>query len=680
MSVAIDSTFEPEKLPFTNFEFGATEQLIDFRAGKRQFKCDIAVYRCTLGDTVSDRMRLGRRSPDGRWNAYVYKYNLYVQPVAGGEPIQLTTDGDSLRAYGLHAGPLGIQRDTITSPPAIHWSPNSRKIAVERYDFRGVKVLPLYSSTSTRPKYYLYHYGLPGDSVIARFDIHILDVTTKSNVRVQADQNPSINDVSSISDSAGAAKWAPTSDKLFFINATRGAKRLALMVADAATGVTRRLVSDSVRSPSGTVDVGPGGGGSIWAWRVTENENDAYWYSARDGWGHIYRFDGSGKLRLQVTAGPWTVRRLDFDDRKNGALYITIRGREPDRFPYYSFLYRAKTDGSGLTLLTPEPAEHSVKFAPSGKYFVDTYATRDLPPVTVLRSAIDGKIIRELERADVSRLKAIGFAPADTFSAIASDGVSVIYGIIWKPATFDSTKVYPVVDYIYPVPGANIQQFGYIMPDQMEPRALAELGFVVTQVMARGTGGRSKPFLDAYQGRMGQNTVPDHVTAIQQLGARHRWIDLSRVGIYGHSGGGFASTSAILRFPEFFKVAVSSSGNHDNRTYGAFWGEKYQGLLTKDPKTGKDNFEDEANYTLAKNLKGHLLLMHGDMDDNVHPAHTLRLVHALIAADKKFDLMIFPDRGHGLNEPYAHRMRFDYFVKYLMGVEPPEYVFSKAIP
>jgi dipeptidyl-peptidase 4 len=204
---------------------------------------------------------------------------------------------------------------------------------------------------------------------------------------------------------------------------------------------------------------------------------------------------------------------------------------------------------------------------------------------------------------------------------------------------------------------------------------LAELGFIVVQMNGRGTSGRSKAFLDAYQGRMGENTLPDHVAAIQQLGARFSWIDLDRVGITGVSGGGFASAAGILGYPDFYKVAVSVSGNHDNRSLWALWGEKYQGLLTTDSVTGRDNYEDEANYTLASNLKGKLLLTHGDLDAGVHPSHTLRLVHALIEADKKFDLMIFPDRGHTMDEPYHHRLRFDYFVKHLMGVEPPDYTF-----
>jgi dipeptidyl aminopeptidase/acylaminoacyl peptidase len=680
MSLTIDSTFEPAKLGFTNFELAEGEKQIDFRSGKRQFKCDIGAYKCALTDTIPDRIKYGVKSPDGKWIVYQSRSNLYIIPSAGGDSVALTTDGDSLRAYGIHPGPLGIQWNG-PSPrqmkAALQWSPDSKKFVTERTDYTGIQFMPLYSSTSTRPKYYLYAYGLPGDSAIARFDLHVIDIEAKTNVKVQSEQLLSVNDVGGVSDSTGPVKWAPTSDKFFFISASRGAKRLAVSVADARTGAARRIVTDSVASPTGTVDLGPPSSSGRPLFRLTESENDVYWYSNRDGWGHLYRFDGSGKVRTQMTSGAFSVRGIDWGSAKDAVLYITIRGKEPDRFMYHNVVYRVKTDGTGMTLITPELANHSVVFSPSGKYFIDTYSKFDVPPVIAVRSSTDGKIIRELERADISRLVEIGWKPPEVFRAIGADGVSEIYGIIWRPSTFDSTRKYPLVDYIYPVPGANISNWGWITGgDPIEPRALAECGFIVTQIMARGTGSRSKSFLDAYQGRMGLNTVPDHVTALQQLGAKYHWIDLDRVGITGHSGGGFASAAAILRYPDFFKVAVSAAGNHDNRSYGAFWGEKYQGLYTKDPKTGKDNFEDEANYTLAKNLKGKLLLLHGDMDDNVHPAHTLRLAHALIAANKKFDMMIMPDRNHGLAEPYVHRLRFDYFVKHLMGVEPPDYTFT----
>jgi dipeptidyl aminopeptidase/acylaminoacyl peptidase len=310
--------------------------------------------------------------------------------------------------------------------------------------------------------------------------------------------------------------------------------------------------------------------------------------------------------------------------------------------------------------------------------FLDTYSRVDLPPITVLRSS-DGRVVKELERADVSALKAIGWRPGEVFRAKARDGITDITGVIWKPSNFDSTKSYPVIDHIYPGPLISPvsdrfyptrESFSYSAFGQVQ--ALAELGFIVVEINALGNTPRNKSLYTAWYGNMGDNGIPDHVTVINQLGARFRWMDLSRVGIYGHSGGGFASTDAMLRYPDFFKVAVSTSGNHDNRSYYHGWGERLQGLLVKDTLRGTDNFAPAANKGIAANLKGKLFLIHGDLDDNVHPANTIALVDALVKANKKFDLLILPDATHDLtNHPYVIRRTWDYFVENLMGARPP---------
>jgi dipeptidyl aminopeptidase/acylaminoacyl peptidase len=333
-------------------------------------------------------------------------------------------------------------------------------------------------------------------------------------------------------------------------------------------------------------------------------------------------------------------------------------------------LYRVGFDGSGLTLLTPEDANHEVDFSPSGKYFVDSYSRIEKPPVTVLRAVPDGRVIRKLEDADISRLQAVGWRPPQVFSVKARDGLTDIYGVMYLPPKIDSTKKYPLIENIYP--GPQVGSVGsWSFKNGGEPFSLAELGFVVIQLDHLGTPLRSKSFHDNYYGNFGDNGLPDHVGAVKQLAARYKFIDLDRVGIFGHSGGGFASTDAILRYPDFYKVAVSGSGNHDNRSYNIYWAEKYQGLMNRDTLRKTDNFEGSANKTLAKNLKGHLLLMHGDMDDNVHPANTIQLVDELIKANKTFDLIIAPNRNHGLDEPYIIRRRWDYFVQYLLGETPP---------
>jgi dipeptidyl aminopeptidase/acylaminoacyl peptidase len=296
-----------------------------------------------------------------------------------------------------------------------------------------------------------------------------------------------------------------------------------------------------------------------------------------------------------------------------------------------------------------------------------------------LRTA-DGRLVRTLERADISGLATSGWRAGEPFRVKARDGVTDLYGVMWKPSHFDSTKSYPIIDHIYPGPQiiAAPKRFfpsnepGLLYATFGQVQALAELGFIVINVDAMGTPYRSKAFLDTWYGDMGDNGLPDHVEAIRQLAARHRWIDIDRVGIFGHSGGGFASTDAILRWPDFFDVAFSTSGNHDNRTYQYHWGEKYQGLLSRDTIRDTDSYESQANYRMAENLKGRLFLVHGDLDDNVLPSSTLRVADALIRANKDFDLLILPDADHSISQdPYVLRRMWDHFVRYLRGEEPP---------
>jgi dipeptidyl-peptidase 4 len=519
----------------------------------------------------------------------------------------------------------------------------------------------------------VYPYALPGDSAITTFDVYVIDVKSRQSVHLDVPSSPYLDGPASTFTAGNwqAVKWSSAADRLFVLSTTRGSKSITLLVANPSSGHAQPVVGDS--SASTTLDLSSGLIDLVW--EVPDDGRTILWFSWRDGWGHVYRFTGDGKLRNRVTTGPWTVDKICFVDERSRRIYLTARGREPGRFVYHSYLYRVNFDGSGLRLLTPEDADHIVSFSPNGKYFVDTWSRVDRAPITALRSAGAGRIVRELEHANTERLNAVHWTAPEVFRVTAADGVTDIYGLMYKPSDFDSTKSYPIIDHIYPVPSGAVHTWGFpALGDNGsgDPRALAELGFIVVEIVGRGTWFRSKAFRDAYQGHMGQNTLPDHVVGIRQLAVRHRWIDVGRVGIYGLSGGGFAAAAGMLRYPEFFKVGIAMAGNHDNRSYSVEWGERFQGLLTHDPNTGKDNYQDEANYVLAKNLKGRLLLMHGDMDDNVHPSLTLRLVHALIEANKDFDLLILPGRGHVLTrDPYVIRRIWDYFVRYLLNADPP---------
>ncbi len=674
MSLAADTSFVGNKLPFRTFEFTDDEQAIRFNANRKGFTCDIARYTCTVGDSLANRQAFVR-SPDGRTEAFIHEHDLWIRPFGGGDSTRLTTDGQPLFEYGIVAARPGQIIAGVQQRPVLQWSPDSRRIAVQRMDERNVGQMTLYSSTHERPKAYSYPYPLPGDSIIPRFDIHVVDVETKANLRIDVEPQPYITfSATGVADSTWlTVKWKQNGQRLYFTHAVRGAKRIALMEADLATGRARRIVSDSQATH---VELNLDIVGGRPNWDVINNGQDVIWFSERDGFGHLYRFDAQGNLKNRITGGAWTVADLLHIDETTGRLWITARGREPDRLPVMADFYAVNLDGTGLTRLAGEPADHTVRATPDGRWFVDSWSRPDAPPVSVLRDRT-GRVVRALETADVSRLRDMGWSPPEIFEYKARDGVTSMYGLIYKPSDFDSTKTYPVVEYIYPGPfigSVGRWNFGggtlgtALRSDQ---DALAELGFIVVQMDHLGTPFRSKAILDNYWGNMGDNGIADHVAALRQLGARHRWMDLDRVGIYGHSGGGFASTDAILRFPDVYHVAVSTAGNHDNRSYHAAYAEKYQGLMKRDTVRGTTSYDNQINAALAKNLKGRLFLMTGDMDDNVHPAMTIQVADALIKANKSFDFLIMPNRSHDLNDPYVIRRRWDYFVEHLMGEKPP---------
>jgi dipeptidyl-peptidase-4 len=406
-------------------------------------------------------------------------------------------------------------------------------------------------------------------------------------------------------------------------------------------------------------------------WHYLPESKEFVWFSERDNWGHLYLYDSeTGKLKNQITKGEWNVTQLLRVDEKNRQLYFLGVGREKGRDPYFIHFYRVGFDGANLTLLTPEDGNHEVMLSESGKYFVDSYSQPDVPAVAVLRDDT-GKLLTTLERADIEKLTAAGWKPPTSFNVKARDGVTDLYGLMFKPTNFDAAKKYPIVNHIYPGPQTGSVGSRSFSAARADCQALAELGFIVVEIDGMGTPWRSKKFHEAYFGNMGDNTLPDQVTGMKQLAQRYPWIDLDRADIYGHSGGGYATAGAMFHYPDFFKVGISKAGNHDNREYEDDWAEKWQGLL----KTSSDsttNYDNQANQLFAKNLKGHLLLAHGTMDNNVPPYNTLLVVNELIKANKDFDLLLLPNRNHGFgNEAYMVRRRWDYFVRYLLGAEPP---------
>ncbi len=668
------------------------------------------------------------RSPDGKWDAFVWNYNLYIQPVStpssvktghltvsdgdgnahfgeysddyGFKPtgqragcdypapmgpvdttppayeapppgsIALTTDGSRLYSYGPR-WKLGAEVATLDADryrptkAAITWSPDSSRFVVRREDIRGVGIYPLYSSTSDHPIDHSYYYAAPGADHVPQFDLYVADVAKRTAYKVDVPAN-------GVLDTAEGEIWSPDSRRLLVGNSARDFKTATLYAVDPAMGSARPLITETSDK---YVRMNSRGDPNI---AVDDKSGDLFWFSERDGWGHLYRYSSDGALKNQLDKGNTVFADIIHIDGVGRQVYFTAWGTEAAN-PYYRQFYRINFDGTGLTLLTPEAGDHQIRWFPRGGYFLDTYQSVDKPPVTVVR-ALDGRIAQTVSRGSDAPLRAIGWQPAETFTVKARDGVTDLYGIMYKPHDFDPAKRYPVIVNIYPGPQmGSVGDWRFQGADAYNPRedetervthgegmsqSLAELGFIVVKVNSLGTAERSKAFEDFTYRNVIDNGLPDQIGALRQLAGRYPWLDIDRTGIFGHSGGGFAAAAGMLTHPEMFKVGVAEAGNHDFRTYGWYWGEKYMGPL----KTEADHelYSKQANITYAGNLQGKLLLIHGDMDCNNPPAQTLRLADALIRRDKPFDMLIVEESGHQL-PPYAMRRAWDYFVTNLVG-------------
>jgi len=702
LSAAAGASYDATHLPFQSFEFSQARQSISFTvqpAGGRgqapatgaarvrgRFTCDVQGKACAAaaGSRVEPPGAQGRGgrgatasaasppesvSPDGKSAVFIRSDNLFVRDVASGKETRLTTDG--VKDFGYATDNAGWTR---SERPVLTWSPDSKKIATFQQDQRGVGEMYLVETKVGHPALQQWKYPLPGDEVVTtiqRVIVH-LDGPRVVRLRLPPDQHRTspADDVKGRGGEMEDLQWSPDGAQVAFISTSRDHKHEVLRVANAGTGDVRDVLEEKVDTvfESGNT-----------RWKFLPASNEIIWFSERDNWGQLYLYDlQTGKLKNRITDGEGNVTQIVRVDEKARAIYFTGVGKEKGRDPYFRHLYRIGFDGRNQALLTPEDADHDVSMSPDGRFFTDSSSKPDVPPVANLRSA-DGRLVAALEKADLTRLVAKGWKPPIPFTVKARDGVTDLYGLMFQPTNVDPNKRYPIVDYIYPGPQAGSVGSRSFSAARGDHQSLAELGFVVVMIDGMGTPLRSKKFHDAYYGDMHDNTLPDQVVGIQQLAKRHPWMDIDRVGIWGHSGGGFASCDALLhdKYADFFKVGWSESGNHDNRGYEDDWGEKWQGLLTK-TADGNTNYDSQANQNYAKNLKGHLMLVHGTLDGNVPPYLTLLVVNELVANNKDFDLLLLPNRGHGYGgDPYPIRRRWDYFVRYLMGAEPPrEYKMS----
>ncbi len=656
LSDAAKREYKSTELPFDTIDFSDDLKSLHFQIESSDWRCDLDTYKCKP-DRAAEVGQYENISPDKNWIALIKDYNLYLRYIPTGTVSQLTHDGERGWSYATPISglrPMVAQgTDDIRQRPAVFWSEDSSKLVTYRMDtrtagrFTNLQFVP---PGQLRPRAFSVVYPLPGEVLPTAapiiFDVHTgarIDVKTPP-IEMQFQGGPGF-------------EWFTDNNSFQYEVHGRGIKSIELRIVDAETGeqrVVRREQSEKYVDPGETYS------------HIIKETNEVLWTSERDGWNHLYLYDAkSGAQKAQLTQGPWIVRQLLDVDEKSRRVFFTAGGREKNEDPYQTHLYSIALDGKNLTLLSPENANHNVSISPDHLYFVDNASRPDLPAQAFLRSAKDGSQIRVLEQSDVSELQKSGWKFPEAFQGKASDGTTDLYGLIWRPSHFDPSKKYPVIEMVYTGPQ------GFFVPKTFAPpirglQSMAELGFIMVMVDGRGTTGRSRAFHEFSYHNLG-GAFEDHVAMIKQMAAKFPYMDLSRVGIYGTSAGAYGAAHATLVFPDFYKVCVSISGDHDARLDKAWWNELYQGY-----PVGKD-YEEQSNVTLAGNLKGHLLLVHGDIDDNVHVVETMRFADALMKANKDFDMLIVPNMYHGEGgNLYLVRRRWDYFVRYLLGVTPPE--------
>ncbi len=669
LSKKLNKEIDANALPISNVSFSKNLNTLQFIAFNQKYEYKIKEH--TLVQHASKRNSAESNehvSPNGKLAAYIAHYNLWIRDLDTNKSMQLTFDGK--QDYGYATNNAGwIKSDGAV----LKWSPNSDKIATFQQDARGVGMMYLTSSNIGHPRLEAWKHPLPGDAeifTIERVIIHLGNQPKTVRLKMEKDfqRGTTTDHIAGRNNELLDAQWNKKGTKFAFVSGSRDHKVAHLQIADAQTGAVTSVHKEEVTTYYES-------GVNAENWKVLFDSNEFIWYSEKTDWGHLYLYDLKTKaLKNEITSGNFIVKQIKSIDEKNRQIYFSAGGKEAGN-PYHNYYYKINFDSTNFTNLTPSKGTHSVTISDDYSLLIDTYSTTTEPPITVLRNGFGEKIM-DLEIADISELKEKNWQAPVEFSVKARDGKTDLYGIMCLPSHYNANKKYPVLNYIYPGPqSGSIGKYGF-RPVWRDFQAVAELGFVVVAVDAMGTPMRSKSFHDAYYGNMGDNGLPDNITAIKQLAQKYKGMDLEKIGIWGHSGGGFASTRAVFTYPEFYDVAVSGAGNHDNRNYEADWGEKWQGLLIEGNIEGKTdgttNYDNQANQLIAKDLKGKLLITHGSMDNNVPPSNTMLVVEALIKANKDFDMILYPNKRHGYGDMtnYMTRKRWDYFVTHLLNAKP----------
>jgi dienelactone hydrolase len=648
LSKAAGEQFEPLKLPFQTINFVEEGKAIEFNAGESRWKVDLSTYSCQrLGDSTRQvgfrnprpPENLPVTSPNGKWEAVIRNFNVFIREKGKKhDEIPLSFDGSEANYYRSQS---------------IAWSPDSTKLVAYRIRpgyHRKIQFVESSPVDQLQPKYSTLEYAKPGDVVDLPQPV-LFDVEGRKALPVNNRQFPNPYELS-------RAVWRKDSRAFSFEYNERGHQVYRVLEVNAASGEPRTVIDEE--SPTFFCYSGK-------KYRHDLNEGrEIVWMSERDGWNHLYLYDGvTGKVKNQITKGNWVVRGVDKVDDEKRQVWFHANGMYPGQDPYFVHYYRINLDGSGLTRLTEADANHTVAFSSDMKYYVDTWSRVDLPPTSELRRAEDGKTVAPLEHGDIAALQADGWHAPEVFTSKGRDGETDIWGIILRPANFDASKKYPVIESIYAGPQDSFvpKSFSAYYPMQ----AMAELGFVVVQIDGMGTSNRSKAFHDVCWKNLADAGFPDRILWHQAVAAKYSWYDITRVGIYGHSAGGQNALGGLLFHPEFYKAAVASCGCHDNRMDKIWWNEQWMGWPLGPEYVVCSNVEN------AYKLKGKLLLSVGEMDNNVDPASTMQVVNALIKAGKTFDLLVFPGQGHSPGGVYGERKRFDFFVHQLLNVEPPDW-------
>lgn len=624
----------------------------------------------------------GNVSPDGKSVVYAKDCNLYRMSIEDYEKarknekdstiteIQLTMDGTPEFGYGIPYSLLNTDTLCNGKRRAVWgcWSPDSKHYAIIISDDRAVKELWVINSiASPRPTLETYKYQMPGEMAAPVEYLHVFDMTDNSRkvVTTAAYKNQSLGleyrpfQQKQRDMEYRPLVWQGDNERFFLTRSSRDLYRIDLCSYTIGQDSIVPVIKERMNTYQETRPI-----------HVLDGGKQIIQWSERDGWAHLYLYDDQGNLKNRITEGPWHVEEVLKVDEKAGVIYFVANGRNPEENPYYTHLYRVNLDGSGLKQLTRGDYFHSSVMDDDMRFVVDNYSRVNTIPCADLIDR-NGKKIMTIQESDFSQLFAAGYKFPEPFKVKAADGVTDLYGVMYKPFDFDSTKVYPIVDYVYP--GPQVESVTYPFT-RMSPRTdrLAQAGFIVITVGQRGGHpSRSKWYHNYGYGNMRDYPLADHKCAIEQLAARHPFIDITRVGIHGHSGGGFMSTAAMFQYPDFFKAAVSCAGNHDNRIYNRWWSETHHGVKEVVSEKGDTTFmyKIATNPEIANRLKGHLLLIHGDIDNNVHPANTIRVVNALIRCGKRFDMLILPGQRHGfgdMNEYFYWRL-VDYFSEHLRG-------------